>query len=366
MSAAAMTILGFLQMSASAPITTLALALPFLAPATPAASPEPALDPGRAPAPAEPLEVVTTIGVLADLAGAIGGERVAVESLTDGRVDAHHVQPRPTLMSRVRTADAFIEIGLQYELWAKRVLDGAGNPRLAVGRPGRIVASAGIATIEAPANADRALGDIHPEGNPHLWLDPLRLRKMAANVAAGLTRLDPAGTEQFAAGLEAWRARLDAALFGEALVEAMGGAKLVRLAERGRLASYLEGRELTDTLGGWLGRARELAGTQVVTYHKTYGYFAARFGLSIPIEIEEHAGISPSGRHRDRVLALMRARDIGIILQASFYDTQAAEWLVARTGAELVRLPLDCGGRTGVADSLELVETTLVALLAAD
>ncbi|MAF67169.1 MAG: hypothetical protein CMJ84_16120 [Planctomycetes bacterium] len=312
----------------------------------------------------EPLHVVTTIGVLADLATQIGGARVAVESLTDGRVDAHHIQPRPTLMRRVRQADAFIEIGLSYELWAERVLDGAGNPRLAAGRPGRIVASTGIAT--SGAAADRALGDVHPEGNPHLWLDPLRLRAMAENVAGGLARVDPKGAAHYEAGLEAFRDRLDAALFGPALAGSVGGAKLVRLTERGRLRSYLEARGSGEALGGWLERARPLEGRELVTYHKSFGYLTERFGMHVAIEIEEHAGISPSARHRDRVLAVMRARGVGLILQVDFYDTQAAEWLCARTKAELVRLPLDCGGATGVDDSLALIDTYLAALLAAD
>ena len=311
-----------------------------------------------------PLRVITTIGVLADLAEEVGGARVDVESLTDGRVDAHYVQPRPTLMRKVRDADVFVEVGLAYELWADRVVDGAGNPRLALGQPGRVLASAGISTIEVPAQLSRELGDVHPDGNPHLWLDPLRLREMAETVAEGLTRADPAGAEHYASRLADYQRRLDVALFGAALVDDVGAAKLARLEERGRLDAFLEARGLEDVLGGWMARARALEGREVVSYHKTYGYLAQRFDFAVAIEIEEHAGIQPSARHRDRVLERMRSSAIGTILQASFYDTQAAEWLAERTGAELVRLPLDCGGRTGVQGSLGLIEAYLDALLA--
>jgi zinc/manganese transport system substrate-binding protein len=148
----------------------------------------------------ESLAVVATLPVLGALAREIGGDRIAVEVLSHPDQDPHYVQPRPTLMKKVRKADVFIELGLGMEIWAQKVVDGAGNPRVALGQPGRIVASAGVVTIDRPTNVSRALGHIHPQGNPHIWLDPLRSRRMASTIAAGLARVAPASKESFEVG----------------------------------------------------------------------------------------------------------------------------------------------------------------------
>src|SRR5687768_10425188 len=138
------------------------------------------------------LEVVATTGVLASIAQAVGGERVEVQALADPRQDPHFVEPRPTLMQRARGADVFVEVGLQLELWAQKVVDGSGNARIQSGQPGRVVAAQGLHTLELPASLSREWGDVHPSGNPHVWLDPLNAGALADNIAAGLARVDPA------------------------------------------------------------------------------------------------------------------------------------------------------------------------------
>jgi zinc/manganese transport system substrate-binding protein len=313
---------------------------------------------------AEPkLQVVTTTGVLAGITRAVGGERVEVLALSSPRQDPHFVEPRPTLMQRARAADVFVEIGLQLELWAQKVVDGSGNPRIQGGQPGRIVASQGIATLELPTSLSREWGDVHPSGNPHVWLDPLNAGDMADNIAAGLARVDPAHAAEYAQRAEAFRRDVDERLFGRELCEEIGAAKLARLARQGRLDDYLASHDLAGKLGGWLARAKPLHGRPIVTYHKTFVYLAERFGLRIAAEIEEKPGIPPAARHRDAVLALMKEEGVRTILQEVFYERTAADYLAERAGARVAVVPIDIGEDVGLADYPALIERLLGALL---
>lgn len=312
-----------------------------------------------------PIRVVTTLGVLADLTREVGGDLVSAEALADPRQDPHYVQPRPTLMRKAHDADLFVEVGLQLELWAEKVVAGSGNPRIQIGQPGRVIASDGIATLELPTQLSREWGDVHPYGNPHLWLDPINAIRMAENIAKGLERVDPEHAADYRRGFADLRRRLDEALFGRRLVEELGAAKLERLAQRDGLEGYLERHELSEALGGWLAKARPLRGTKLVTYHKTWIYFTTRFGLEVPIEIEEKPGIPPSAKHRDAVLETMRREGVPIVLQAIFYNREAADWLAGRTDARVVVVPIDVGDRVGAPNYFSLLDLLLDRLLKA-
>jgi ABC-type Zn uptake system ZnuABC Zn-binding protein ZnuA len=302
------------------------------------------------------LRVVTTLAVLKDIAQEIGGERVAVESLSDPRQDPHYVQPRPTLMKRARQADMFIEIGLQLELWAQKVVDGSGNTRIQYGQPGRVIASNGIATLELPRVVTREWGDIHPFGNPHVWLDPINVKRIARNIAEALERVDPQHQDVYKTRLRALEERIDVALFGRELVDEVGARKLTRLAELGRLFDYLDESNLRGKLGGWLEAAEVLRGRAIVTYHKSWIYFVNRFGMTIPIEIEEKPGIPPSAKHRDKVIDTVGRDNVSVIAVSSFYDMSASEYISNRTGARVVRIPIDTGAVSGVDTYFELID----------
>lgn len=330
--------------------------------AAPAASPSAPASGGAE----DKLQVVTTLGVLADVARNVGGEHVHVQALADPRQDPHTVEPRPTLMQVARKADVFVEVGLQLELWADKVVAGSGNPRIQSGQPGRVIASSGIQTLELPQVLSREWGDVHPYGNPHVWLDPIHLKEIAANIEHGLSAVDPAHAADYARNSQAWQDQVDRRLFGEALVEEIGGAKLSRLAQQGRLLEYLERKGLADKLGGWLARAAPLRGRPIVTYHKTAVYAAERFGFVIPIEIEEKPGIPPSARHRDHVLEVMKEKGVRTILEAIFYDRTAADYLAERSGARVVVVPIDVGEEVGVTSAFDLIDLLLDGLLGAE
>jgi zinc/manganese transport system substrate-binding protein len=323
-----------------------------LAPQQPAAQPK--------------LRVVTTLGVLASLAREVGGERVEAEALANPQQDPHFVQPRPTLMEKARAADVFVELGMQLELWAQKVVEGSGNPRIQPGQPARVVASSGITALELPRELSREWGDVHPYGNPHIWLDPLNTKDMAANIAAGLEAVDPAHKDEYETNLKRFQERIDAALFGAELVKQVGGRMLTRQARGGHLAEYLAQKQYDKLLGGWLAKAAPLAGRPVVTYHKSWVYFAERFGLKIPIEIEEKPGIPPSARHRDAVVELMKKQQVHTVLHEVFYDQGAADYLANETGAHKAIVPIDVGVEAGAKDYFALVDLWIDRLLAAE
>ncbi len=319
-------------------------------------------------APQQPhkLRVVTTLGVLASLAHEVGGDLVEAEALANPQQDPHFVQPRPTLMEKARAADVFVELGMQLELWAQKVVEGSGNPRIQPGQPARVVASTGVTALELPRELSREWGDVHPYGNPHIWLDPLNTKDMAANIAQGFEAVDPAHKEQYEANLKRFQERIDEALFGAELVKQVGGKMLTRQARQGRLAEYLAQKQYDKLLGGWLARAAPLAGRPVVTYHKSWVYFAERFGLKIPIEIEEKPGIPPSARHRDAVVELLKKQQVHTVLHEIYYDEGAANYLAAETGVHKVIVPIDVGAEAGVQDYFGLVDLWIDKLVASE
>ncbi len=324
----------------------------------------PTIEPVRPVSPrTAPLKVVTTLSILKDLAREVGGNRIQVESLSDPREDPHFVQPRPTLMTRAREADVFIELGLQLEMWGTRVVEGSGNPKIQSGQPGRIIASQGIPTLELPRELSREWGDVHPFGNPHIWLDPLNSKDMAANIAHGLEAVDPDGKSEYEERLKSFQERIDVALFGEALVKEVGGKQLARRARDGKLQEWLKEKGLSDKLGGWIKKMEPIAGRPIVTFHKSWIYFATRFGLRVPIEIEEKPGISPSARHRDAVVEMIKQQKVKTILEEVFYDRSAADYLAKETGANVVIVPIDVGPDVGVATYFDMIDNIVTKLL---
>lgn len=310
------------------------------------------------------LSVVTTLPVLKNIVEEVGGKWVSVESLADPAQDAHFVQPKPTLMKKVAQADAFVEIGLALELWGQKVVDSSGNPRVQTGQPGRIIAANGIATLEVPQVLSREFGDVHPNGNPHVWLDPINVKRMAANIAAGLSLVDAAHQKEFASNLEAFEKKIDNALFGADLVKAVGSKKLTRLCEQGNLFSYIKTKKLDAKVGGWLKKGQILRGKSVVTYHRTWAYFAARFDFSLAAEIEDKPGIPSSPKHRDDVISLMKAKNVQVILKELFYDRVPAEYIAKQTGAAIVEVPIDVGAVKEAGSYVDMIDYILDRLVA--
>jgi len=292
------------------------------------------------------LKVVTTLNYLREIAQEVGGSHVEAVALANPKQDPHYVTPTPRMNQMAMDADLFIENGLSLDLWEQNVVDASGNPKIQSGSPGHLIATINVPVKELPTEVSRAWGDIHPQGNPHVWLDPFNVRIVAQNIAKRLADLDPANGDTYRKRLEQYIARLDEAMFGDDLLKALGksgGDILTRKAMNGELASWLKTRSLESKLGGWMKKAEPLNGVAIITYHKTYIYFADRFGLQIAGELEEKPGIPPPPQHRDAVVEQIKREGITIILNDNFYSTDAADYVAGKTGAKVVITYLDVG-----------------------
>ncbi len=304
------------------------------------------------------LDVVATLPVYGSLAQTLAPD-AQVTVLGRGTEDPHFLSPTPALMATVGRADLFIENGLGLELWTSRLLDGAGNPGIRPGRPGHVLASNGVARLEVPVELSRSQGDLHPQGNPHVWLDPLNLPLIADNIAAGLARVDPAGADGYAARAAAFRDRVYTWVFGHDLVDFMGGPLLERLARSGKLHDFLASKGLADRLGGSLGQHAGLRGQPVVFYHRSWIYLVQRYGLDVVGYIEDRPGIAPSAAHKDALAASMTAAGVTWIGVTVYYDDRLAHALSSTTGARVARIPGDVGGVPAASDPLALLDAIL-------
>jgi ABC-type Zn uptake system ZnuABC Zn-binding protein ZnuA len=312
------------------------------------------------------VRVVTTLPAYAAITAEVGGERVAVEAISRCDEDAHFVKPKPSFAMMLKTADLFVTTGLDLEIWAPTLIDKSGNRQIREGAPGWVSASAGVPLLDVPEAVDRSAGDVHVYGNPHVFTSPLNAKVIAGNVAAGLGRIDPDGAASYAANLAAFRQRIDAALYGERLVELLGAETLDPLARDGRLLDFLatqdyQGKPLTDLLGGWFGQVRELAGRKIVAYHKNWIYFTDLFGLDVVDYVEPKPGIPPSARHVHELTTTVRRENVSILLAASYFGEQNVGKIAERL--KVCPVLVDLGpGDDGPRDYIGLVDLWVTEL----
>ena len=316
------------------------------------------------------IQVVCTLPTLKALTEEVGGNRVEVIALAKGDQDPHFVTPTPVLMQRTRSASLFVENGFSLELWADQVVNGAGNSKIFRGTPGRIVAGNGIAALEIPTVLTRELGDIHPQGNPHVWLDPLLAKAEAANIAEALKSVDPAGASTYESRKADFFRRIDNAMFGPELLKLVGIEKLTRLSSTGQLHPFLEntksgGQSLAVKAGGWLKTAEPLRGVKAFEFHKVWTYFARAFGIQLVGTIEERPGIPPGPQHVIQVTEKIKAEKISLILVDNFYDPSLPNRIAQQTGAKVVLLPNQVEGEPGIKSYFDLIDHIILKTTAA-
>ena len=318
------------------------------------------------PAAAAKKKVAATIPAVEALVREVGGDKVDVFSLAAGDQDPHFVSPTPVLMKKVREADLLVEVGMQLEPWADEVANGSGNARIFKGAPGRVALSTGIPKLEVPSVVSRSEGDVHPEGNPHLWLDPIRAKLMARNACKALKGASPEDAAYFEGRLKDFERRIDRALFGDRLLEIVGSNKLSRLTLDGRLHEFLDGndfqgKKLRELAGGWLARARPLRGQKVLEFHKVWVYFATTFGFQLIGTIEEKPGIAPGPQHVKATVAKGKASGVKVILVDNFYDPGLPRRVASEIGggARAVLVPNQPKGEKSATDFFRLYDHLL-------
>jgi zinc/manganese transport system substrate-binding protein len=325
---------------------------------------------GPAAAVQDPVRVVATLPVYESIVRAIGGNQVDVSSIADPREDAHFVRPKPSFAADIRRADMFITTGLDLELWVPTLLDRAGNSNVSEGGRGYVTAYTGVRLLEVPVNADRSAGDIHIYGNPHVYTDPLNTIQVARNITAGLKKVAPERSAVWDRGFASFSDRIYRRLYGDRLVEIVTGEGLANLSRQGNLISFLEatpfeGTPLIQMLGGWLAQGSALRGAEVICDHRNWAYFTDRFGMTCVDYLEPKPGIPPTPGHVAKLIELMKSRDIGVIVAATYFGRDRVQTIAQRSGAQPVIIPFQTGDGPGLATYESLVDRWVSSLSAA-
>lgn len=313
------------------------------------------------------LNILTTTGDLAAIAREVAGDHAKVTAIADGRQDPHFLQAKPSFIMRARRADLWIRVGMDLEIgWEGPIIDGSRNRRIRIGQPGHLDASLDIHPLHKPTGpVTRAMGDVHPHGNPHYWLDPGNARHIAAAIARRLARLDPNNLDAYRANLDAFQNKVDRHMFGPDLPAAIAPDTLWTLHHDAKLEAELARRGLSEKLGGWARTMSGLRGRPIVTYHKSWDYFTHRFGLRILAELEPKPGIPPTAAHLATVAAVIRKNQVPVILQEPYYPPKAARRLATDTGATVVVCANSVGGTQEATGYCELIDLIVGKLAAA-
>ncbi len=261
------------------------------------------------------VKVVTTLPDLAALVSAVGGDRVEVTSIGKGYQDPHFVDPRPSFILKIQSADLLFKMGLGLELWLDPLVIGARNSKLKV-----VDCSRGVPLLEIPTSVDRSMGDIHPFGNPHIWLDPANGKIILDSVAAALARTDPPNASFYEANRAAYGKKLDSAL----------------------------------TI--WEAKLKPYAGTKVITYHNSWPYFTERFGLVRAGYLEPKPGIPPSPSHLNELIEQMKREKIKFILMEPYFSDKDPNLVARQTGAKVLALASSVGAFKGTDDYIAMFD----------
>jgi zinc/manganese transport system substrate-binding protein len=264
------------------------------------------------------------------LAQEIGGERASVYTATSALQDPHHIEARPSLIARARRADLVVCTGAELEVgWLPLVLAQSGNPGIQPGQRGYFEAASAARLIEVPQRVDRAMGDVHAAGNPHLHLDPQNVSRVAKSLAQRMSVLDTK----------------DASYYLERELD-------------------FQKRWLTATLR-WEREAAPLKGLPLVVHHKNLSYLIAWLGMREVGALEPKPGLPPSAAHMADLLASLKQTPAKAIVRAAYNDSRAADWLAREARVSAVVLPYTVGGSERAKDLFGLYEDTLARLLAA-
>jgi zinc/manganese transport system substrate-binding protein len=277
------------------------------------------------------IRVITSTQDLASIAQEIGGDKISVESLAKGYQDPHFVEAKPSFIIKLHQADLLIVVGRELELgWLPPLITQSRNARIQVGSAGYLDASLTAKILEIPTGQiTRAMGDVHPLGNPHYWLDPDNGRRVAQAIQKKLTELS----------------RGDAAYFAE------------------RYADF--DRRLADAEKRWKAAMAPYKGLKVVTYHRSWPNFAEVFGLDVIGYIEPKPGIPPSPAHTLDLQLEMKRQNVRIVLMEPYFDSKTPNAIGRETGAKVLVMPPSVGGVKEITNYFQLFDYDVNLLTAA-
>ncbi len=275
------------------------------------------------------IQIVATTPDLADLAKAVGGEHVEVFSLSRGDQDPHWVDPRPSMITRVRKADLLLLVGMDLDTWVRALTDSAGNKNILYGSLGYVDCSVGLSPLQVPTGkVDGATGDIHIYGNPHYTLDPHSAQWITQNILKGLIGVSPSKKDIFQKNRETYLLMLD-----QKIIE-------------------------------WKKMLSRIKNRKILTYHDSWRYFANCFDFEIVGNVEMKPGIPPSPVHLLKLIHRVRTQAVAAIFLSDFHSPSPAEYLHRQTGVRLITLPQSSGGRVGSDTYVQFFDELVKQLLA--
>jgi zinc/manganese transport system substrate-binding protein len=275
------------------------------------------------------LKILATTSDWGALATELGGDRVNVYTATSALQDVHRVDAKPSLVARARSADLLIATGAELEVgWLPVLVQESGNSRIQPGGPGYFDAASVLKLLEVPSQLDRSLGDIHPQGNPHVQLDPHNITIVARALTARLSQLDPSGAQYYEQRAKDFDTRWQ------------------------------------EAIRRWEAKAAPLKGAQVVIMHRDQVYLCHWLGLQELAAIEPKPGVPPSAGYLAQLVSKLSATPPRVIMLNAYNDPKAATWLGERIHAPVVVLPFSVGGSNEAKDLFGLFDDTINKLLA--
>lgn len=252
--------------------------------------------------------VVTTYPYIADLVQQIGKDHLEVQALAPGNWDPHTVIPKPSMIAQLRKADLLVINGAQLEIgWLPPLLNQANNPKIQIGTKGLLDLSQSVELIEIPSSISRAQGDVHPEGNPHYYLDPERIPFLAKAIADRLGELDPFSKTFYQHNFKMWE------------------------------------KAWEEKIKEWKNQMAPLNNTQIIEYHKIFDYFIERYGLVLVGTVEPLPGIPTTSRHMEKLGEILTTHSVRFILHDVYHPDSASKHIAKKYGIPMIVLPHDVG-----------------------
>jgi zinc/manganese transport system substrate-binding protein len=275
------------------------------------------------------LNVIAATEDLASIGREVGGDRIAIEALARGYQDPHFVEAKPSFILKLQRADVLIAVGRELEIgWLPPLIQQSRNSKIQPGAEGYLDASLNAQILEIPTTqVTRAMGDVHPLGNPHYWMDPENGKRIAKEIADKFSQLRPGDRAYFDQRLSDFTARLDTA----------------------------EKR--------WLAQMAPYKGTKVVTYHRSFPNFAERFGLDIVGYVEPRPGIPPTPQHTLDLINEMKRQNVKLVLVEPYFDLKTPNAIGRETGAQVLVMPPSVGGTKEVTDYFKLFDYDIGLLI---
>ena len=274
------------------------------------------------------LNVFASVPEWGALIEELGGDKVRVYTATNALQDPHHIEARPSLIARARTADLVVATGAELEVgWLPLVLQQSGNARVQPGKPGYFEAAQHVRMLDKPDRIDRADGDVHPGGNPHIQTDARNIARIATPLAARLAELDPANASAYQARHKAFLSRWSTAI------------------------------------ANWERQAAPLRGVPILVQHKAFTYLEDWLGLKQVAALEPKPGVEPTTGHLSEVLATLQQQPVKMVLRAAYQSDRASQWIAERARINAVILPFTVGGDGAAKDLFSLFEDTIQRLL---